>query len=135
MSYDLLIKNGTLVDGTGASARHADIAVRAGKIVEIGKASGSAKQTIDAADCVVAPGFIAAYPNAMFRVVRAELPAFVDAVARLNKEADYRALVARYGVERTSAGFWPHSDALAQAFTQLEPVDAGVLDFGRLENR
>ena len=58
MSYDLLIKNGTVVDGTGAAARHADIAVSAGKIVAIGKVDGSAKQTIDAGDCVVAPGFI-----------------------------------------------------------------------------
>ncbi len=58
MAYDLLIKNGTVVDGTGAAARHADIAVSAGKIVAIGKVDGSAKQTIDAADCVVAPGFI-----------------------------------------------------------------------------
>ena len=94
------------------------------------------KRLVPAEDeLLVAPGFIAAYPNALFRVVRAELSAFVDAVARLRDEADYRALVARYGVERTSPGFWPHSDALAQAFTQLEPVDAGVLDFGRLENR
>jgi N-acyl-D-amino-acid deacylase len=58
LPYDLLIKNGTVVDGTGTAARHADLAVSAGKIVAIGKVDGSAKQTIDAADCVVAPGFI-----------------------------------------------------------------------------
>ena len=58
MAYDLLIKNGTVVDGTGASARQSDVAVSAGKIVAIGKIDGSARQTIDAADCVVAPGFI-----------------------------------------------------------------------------
>ena len=58
MPYDLLIKNGTVVDGTGAAARQADIAVSAGRIVAIGEVSDSAKQTIDAADCVVAPGFI-----------------------------------------------------------------------------
>ncbi len=58
MAYDLLIKNGSVVDGTGAAARRADIAITAGRIVEIGKISDSAKQTIDAADCVVAPGFI-----------------------------------------------------------------------------
>src|SRR5678816_2541343 len=56
--YDLLIKNGSVIDGTGARAYHADIAVSGGKIVEIGKVDGGAKQTIDAADCVVAPGFI-----------------------------------------------------------------------------
>jgi N-acyl-D-aspartate/D-glutamate deacylase len=58
MAYDLLIKNGIVADGTGAAVRHADIAVSAGKIAAIGKISDRAKQTIDAADCVVAPGFI-----------------------------------------------------------------------------
>ena len=58
MAYDLLIKNGTVVDGTGSPPRHADVAVANGKIMEIGKISGGAKRTIDAADCVVAPGFI-----------------------------------------------------------------------------
>jgi N-acyl-D-amino-acid deacylase len=58
MAYDLLIKNGMVVDGTGAPARRADVAVAARKIAEIGKISGGAKRVIDAADCVVAPGFI-----------------------------------------------------------------------------
>ena len=58
MTYDLLIKNGTIVDGSGAPRQHGDIGVIAGKIAAIGKISDSAKQTIDASDCVVAPGFI-----------------------------------------------------------------------------
>ena len=58
MTHDLLIRNGTLVDGTGAAMRRVDIAVDGGKITAIGGVDGSAKRTIDATDCVVAPGFI-----------------------------------------------------------------------------
>src|SRR5205085_749582 len=58
MAYDLVIKNGTVVDGTGSPGRRADIAVAGGKIAEIGKITDGAKQVIDAADLVVAPGFV-----------------------------------------------------------------------------
>jgi N-acyl-D-amino-acid deacylase len=58
MSYDLLIKNGRIVDGSGGPSYRGDVAVSGGRIVEIGKLSGTAKQTIDAGGQVVAPGFI-----------------------------------------------------------------------------
>jgi N-acyl-D-aspartate/D-glutamate deacylase len=58
MSYDLLIKNGMLVDGTGAPARRADLAITGGKIVDIGRVTDGATTVIDASDLVVAPGFI-----------------------------------------------------------------------------
>jgi N-acyl-D-aspartate/D-glutamate deacylase len=58
MAYDLLIRNGLVIDGTGAPGRHANVAVAGGKIVEIGRIDGAARQTIDASDCVVSPGFI-----------------------------------------------------------------------------
>jgi len=58
MPFDLIIRNGLVVDGTGRPGRHADVAIADGKIVEIGRADGATKATIDAADCVVAPGFV-----------------------------------------------------------------------------
>ncbi len=58
MAYDILIKNGTLIDGTGGPARRADVAISGGKIVGLGKVSDPAKRTIDAGGLVVAPGFI-----------------------------------------------------------------------------
>ncbi len=58
MSYELLIKNGTVVDGSGAPPVRADIAVAEGKIAEIGKITAGAKKIIDASDLTVTPGFI-----------------------------------------------------------------------------
>jgi N-acyl-D-aspartate/D-glutamate deacylase len=58
MAFDLVIRNGLVVDGTGRPAQRADVAIADGRITEIGPVSGAAKASIDAADCVVAPGFI-----------------------------------------------------------------------------
>jgi len=56
--YDLLIKNGTIVDGLRMPAFRGDIAVRGGKIVAIGNVQGSATRVLDATGQIVAPGFI-----------------------------------------------------------------------------
>ena len=58
MDYDLLIRNGRVVDGSGMPGYQADVGVRTGKIVEIGRLKGSATRTIDASGLVVSPGFI-----------------------------------------------------------------------------
>jgi N-acyl-D-aspartate/D-glutamate deacylase len=58
MPYDLLIKDGMVVDGTGFSRYRADVAVKDGRIAEIGRIRAGAEQTIDAEGLVVAPGII-----------------------------------------------------------------------------
>src|SRR3954471_15391036 len=58
MGCELLIRNGTVIDGTGAPARRADIAISGGKISEIQNGLISGKRILDASDLVVAPGFI-----------------------------------------------------------------------------
>jgi N-acyl-D-aspartate/D-glutamate deacylase len=58
VAHDLIVKNGVVIDGTGAARREADIAVKDGRIVEIGKIGDGAVQTIDAEGRVVAPGFV-----------------------------------------------------------------------------
>ena len=56
--YDLLVRGGTLIDGTGAPRSVGDVGVVGGKITALGDVKGSAKREIDASGCVVAPGFI-----------------------------------------------------------------------------
>ena len=57
-SYDLIVRNGDVIDGTGAPPRRAAVAVRGGRIAAIGNVSGRAREEIDASRRVVAPGFI-----------------------------------------------------------------------------
>jgi N-acyl-D-amino-acid deacylase len=56
--YDLVIRHGRIVDGTGAPAVAGDVAVRAGRIAAVGRVSGSGRTEIDARGQIVAPGFI-----------------------------------------------------------------------------
>src|SRR5229473_62898 len=58
MAYDLVIRNGMVVDGTGFSRYRADVAIQDGTIVEIGKIRGAAAATIDADGLFIAPGII-----------------------------------------------------------------------------
>lgn len=58
VSFDLVIRGGTIVDGTGRSAFTGDIAINDGKIAEMGGDIGPGKQEIDAAGLLVCPGFV-----------------------------------------------------------------------------
>jgi N-acyl-D-aspartate/D-glutamate deacylase len=55
---DVVIRGGSVVDGTGADARQADVGIRDGRIVAVGKVDDDANETIDAGGLVVAPGFV-----------------------------------------------------------------------------
>lgn len=56
--FDLVIRNGTLVDGTGSPPRQADVAVKDGLVVAIGEVDGPAARTVDATGRIVTPGFV-----------------------------------------------------------------------------
>src|SRR4051794_19921615 len=57
-AYDLVIRHGKLMDGTGNPWVYADVAVRGDKIVAVGRVTGTGKREMDAKGLVVAPGFI-----------------------------------------------------------------------------
>ena len=58
MTYDIKITGGTIIDGTGASGYTGDVGIGGGRVVDVGKLSGSAQRTIEADGLVVAPGFV-----------------------------------------------------------------------------
>jgi N-acyl-D-aspartate/D-glutamate deacylase len=57
-TYDLIIRGGTVIDGTGVAARAADVAITDGRVVGIGKISGTGGREIDATGALVTPGFV-----------------------------------------------------------------------------
>ena len=58
MAYDLLIKNGRIIDGSGRPAFNGDVGVARGRIVELGRLDGAARRVIEADGRVIAPGFV-----------------------------------------------------------------------------
>ena len=81
------------------------------------------------------PGVIGAYPNAFLRVSPAQLPAMAEAIRNLKSETDYAAFAERFAVRRTNPAFWAVSDALVERYRRDQPLQAGVLDLNRYENR
>ncbi|MET0519635.1 MAG: fatty acid cis/trans isomerase [Burkholderiaceae bacterium] len=83
----------------------------------------------------VAAGVIGSYPNAFYRAKAAELPALAAELRRLRSAADYAGFARRWAVRRVDPGFWAFSDALQRRYADEDRLDAGVLDYNRLESR
>ena len=56
--FDLVVRSGTIADGTGREPFEADVAIAGGRIVEVGRVRGSGREELDAKDRVVTPGFV-----------------------------------------------------------------------------
>ena len=56
--YDMVIRSGSVIDGTGQGAFSADVAIKDGLIVEVGKVSGAGAREVDADGALVTPGFV-----------------------------------------------------------------------------
>ena len=76
--FDLLIRNGTIINGTGSPSFYGDIGITDGKIVKIGKGLADAKQIIEADGLVVTPGFIDSHSHSDSRVL--EFPEQIEKI-------------------------------------------------------
>lgn len=78
-TYDVLIRGGRLLDGSGAPWRHADVAIGGDRIAAVGKLDGAtARSVIDATGLFVAPGFIDGHTHAGLALAKSETAAAVS---------------------------------------------------------
>lgn len=80
-------------------------------------------------------GVVGDYPSAFWHVDEAELDRFVSDASAIDSSANYTAFMEKHGVRRSHKEFWAHADQVHDRFAEVEPIDAGLLDFNRLENR
>lgn len=83
----------------------------------------------------VEKGIVGAYPNVFLQVEEADLPSFVDQLAALESEQDYRLFLDQFAIRRSDQRFWAFSDWLNENYYQTNPLEFGLLDYNRLENR
>lgn len=68
--FDLVIRGGRVVDGTGNPWRYADVAVKGERIVAVGRVNGTGEREFDAEELVVAPGFIDIHSHSDFKLLQ-----------------------------------------------------------------
>ena len=83
----------------------------------------------------VVRGVIGDYPGVMWNVNSSDLDAFKTSIKNLTTDTDYSQFMTRFGVRRSHPDFWKHSDKILSKYAEMEPVEAGILDYNRLENR
>ena len=132
---DVVIRNGRIIDGTGSPWYAGDLGIRAGRIAAIGRLDGAAaRQSVDAAGMVVAPGFIdmlgqsemsiliePSLPSKIFQGITTEITGEGGSAAPLNDSiiAADRADYERYGIT-------PDWRTLGEYFARLERQGIGI---------
>lgn len=121
--YDLVIRNGTVADGTGAPAREADVAISAGRIAALGRIAGAGTEEIDARGLLVTPGFVDVHTH-------------YDAQATFSSRLDSSTLngVTTVLIGNCGVGFAPctpaNRDALVELMEGVEDLPEVVLKQG-----
>ncbi|CAE6946087.1 Fatty acid cis/trans isomerase (CTI) [Vibrio sp. B1FLJ16] len=80
-------------------------------------------------------GVLGSYPAAFFSLQEDQIRDFVDQFSSIQNEEDYVNLLDRFAIRRSSDEFWPFSDRLHHWYRTNQPIEFGLLDYNRFENR
>lgn len=86
-------------------------------------------------DLTLVRGVVGSYPAAFLELDEAEIPQLVSMLQTIETEEDYVTLLDKFAVRRSSSDFWPFSDRVHQWYQQNQPIEFGLLDYNRFENR
>ena len=86
-------------------------------------------------DLTLVRGVVGSYPAAFLELDETEIPQLVSMLQAIETEEDYVALLDKFAVRRSSSDFWPFSDRVHQWYQQNQPIEFGLLDYNRFENR
>jgi hypothetical protein len=81
------------------------------------------------------PRIEGSYPQFFYDVKLEEIETFVDRYSMLASRQDYERFVTRYGVRRSHQKFWELSDWFNQQYRREQPIESGILDLNRYQNR
>lgn len=86
-------------------------------------------------DLTLVRGVVGSYPSAYLRLKESQIPELYQRLAGMKSEKDYVSLLDRFAVRRSSPEFWAFSDKVHQWYRQDQPIEFGLLDYNRFENR
>ncbi|MGF1756162.1 fatty acid cis/trans isomerase, partial [Vibrio makurazakiensis] len=86
-------------------------------------------------DLTIVRGVVGSYPAAYLSLEEKDIEILVKSLNNLKTEDDYIKLLDRFAIRRSSDEFWPFSDRVHQWYQENQPIEFGLLDYNRMENR
>lgn len=86
-------------------------------------------------DLTLVRGVIGSYPATYLSLHENEISQLIDMLKNIHSEEDYVKLLDRFAIRRSSDRFWPFSDKVHAWYKENQPVEFGLLDYNRFENR
>ncbi len=83
----------------------------------------------------IVKGAVGTYPNTIFKMNITEVPEFVGLIEKVTSPREYARLLDRFGVRRSNQDFWKILDRIHKINKAADPIEFGLLDLNRLENR